>query len=149
VSFRFPNVPENDELGPRERETLALVADVLIPPHGEMPSASAAGVATDGIDHVLASRPDLRKPIFEILDAVQRQEPRSAIAQLEQTDPMGFDALLVAVAGAYYMNAGVRRLIGYPGQEARPLEDSFDVAEDLLEPLFRRGPIYRRTEAER
>jgi hypothetical protein len=52
------------------------------------------------------------------------------------------------VAGAYFLNPEVRRLIGYPGQEARPIEpeDPPDYEQDgLLASVVERGPIFRPT----
>ena len=50
--------------------------------------------------------------------------------------------LSTAVAGAYFLNPDVRRLIGYPGQERRPIEakDPPDYEQDgLLASVVERG----------
>ena len=57
-----------------------------------------------------------------------------------------FDAFSVLTAGAYLMNPEVKKLIGYPGQEERPItaEDLPDYLE-MLEQVVLRGPVYRPT----
>jgi hypothetical protein len=48
------------------------------------------------------------------------------------------------VAGAYFMNPAVRKLIGYPGQRAIPIgEQPEEQLEELLAPVIERGVIYR------
>jgi hypothetical protein len=37
----------------------------------------------------------------------------------------------------------VRERLGYPGQQAKPLEDDFD--QELLQPVIDRGPFFRPT----
>jgi hypothetical protein len=137
------------ELTPGRRETLARLADVLVPASGGMPSASAVGVADVGVDLVLDARRDLRSVLARLLDEVEGEAPHEAIARLEGEahEPERFQALLVVVFGAYYMTPEVRRRIGYPGQEARPLDVMADIAtyinEGLLDPVVERGPVYR------
>ena len=46
--------------------------------------------------------------------------------------------------------AGVREALGYGGQEPRPLDPVRDAMDpELLEPVVRRGPIYRPTPGDR
>lgn len=140
---------ESLELTPGRRKTLARLADVLVPASDGMPSASAVGVADAGVDLVLDSRPDLKDVLARLLDAVEGEAPHAAVARLEgeAPDPVRFEALLVVVFGAYYMAPEVRRRIGYPGQEARPVDVLADLAayisEGLLDPVVERGPVYR------
>jgi hypothetical protein len=133
-----------DQLTPSRRETLALLADVLIPAADRMPSARMVGVAERRIEQVLAARPDLKPILDDLLDRARGEEPHAAIERVEQTEPSDFAALLVAVAGAYYMSPEVRRMIGYGGQQARPIDSSDEVEDDLLAPVRRRGACYRR-----
>jgi len=112
-----------------------------------MPSARAVGVAGAGVELVLESRPDLARPLLQLLDELESEEPSEAVARLERMEPSRFEALFVAVAGAYYMTPAVRELIGYAGQEARTVDIMVDlslyVEEGLLDPVVERGPIYR------
>jgi hypothetical protein len=137
-------VSDIDQLTPPRRETLALLADVLIPAGGRMPSARMVGVADERIEQVLTARPDLKSLLLGLLDRVRGEEPGAAIQRVEQSEPSDFAALLVAVAGAYYMSPEVRQMIGYTGQQARPIESSDVIEEDLLLPVRRRGACYRR-----
>ena len=61
-------------------------------------------------------------------------------------DREAHDALLMVVAGGYYIDQGVRQRLGYDGQqpvEVRPEIIPNYVEEGLIEPLLARGPIYR------
>jgi hypothetical protein len=143
----MPGQPADaDHLDPRRRAMLARLADQLIPEAGGMPSASAAGVAADGLDRVLASRPDLLEPLLGLLDRAGDGEPAATVARIQRDRPSDFDALFIAVAGAYYTSTEVRRLTGYTGQIARPVDSSAGIEEDLLEPVRQRGPCYRRVD---
>jgi hypothetical protein len=129
-----------------DRTTLAALADVLIPAGGGFPSASAAGVAGEGLDLVLAARPDLAEPLARILGTARGRPAAVVVAELRASSPEAFGVLAEVVPGAYFMNAGVRQELGYAGQDARPLDPERDAVDrSLLEPVLRRGPIYRPT----
>jgi hypothetical protein len=129
-----------------ERATLAALADVVIPAGDEMPSASQADVAGEGLDLVLAARPDLVEPLRDLLRHARGQSPQAVIAALHANNAAGFNVLADFVPAAYFMNAGVRKAIGYAGQQPRPIDPAPDyLADGLLESVIRRGPIYRRT----
>jgi hypothetical protein len=142
-------MPEWLELTPGRRKTLARLADVLVPASEGMPSGSAVGVADAGVDLVLDARNDLRDVLARLLDEVEGEAPHEVVARLEgeARGSKRFQALLVVVFGAYYMTPEVRRRIGYPGQEARPVDVMADLAayinEGLLDPVVERGPVYR------
>ncbi|MCI0738061.1 MAG: gluconate 2-dehydrogenase subunit 3 family protein, partial [Gemmataceae bacterium] len=53
----------------QERALLGQLADVLIPAGEGMPSASEAGVAAEGLDAVVAVRPDLIECLKTVLKA--------------------------------------------------------------------------------
>ncbi len=138
----------------KDRSTLAGLADVLIPASAGFPSASQVGVAAEGLDQVLAVRPDLAKPLKVILQSAKGRNPAEVVAQLQDENPASFAALaeIVAaalaeiVAGAYFMNPQVRVAIGYHGQVPQPLASRPDHLNDgLLQPVIDRGPIYRPT----
>jgi hypothetical protein len=127
---------------PAQRATLAALADVLIP------TASQAGVAERWLDEVLIALPELSEPLTALLQKLESQAPTGAIAKIQQEDPGGFDLLCTVVAGAYFLNPEIRRTIGYPGQQAVPIqvEDPPDYEQDgLLASVISRGPIYRPT----
>jgi hypothetical protein len=130
------------------RETLAALADILIPAGEGMPSAGQAGAAGRWLDATLEARPDLGPPLSSLLDRWRGSNPGLAIAQIKADDPAGYDVLTTVVTGAYFLNPEVRGLIGYPGQRAVPIpEDGAPdyEADGLLASVVARGPIYRPT----
>ena len=129
------------------RERLAELADVLIPAESHMPSASEAGALGEGLDAVLAARPDLEVPLAGLEGSTAGLEPAEAVAALPERDPAGWSALTAAVTAAYYMNPEVRARVGYHGQRAIPFDpDEADYLEDgLLDSVKARGPVYRPT----
>jgi hypothetical protein len=131
-----------------DRRTLAALADVLIPAADGMPAASEAGAAGEWLDEVLRVRGDLEAPLHSLLDRARGVDPAAEVERLEREEPDAFEALATAVAGAYFLNPEVRALIGYPGQQRRPIEpeDPPDYEQDgLLASVVERGPIFRPT----
>jgi hypothetical protein len=131
---------------PAQRAVLASLADVLIPAGDGMPSASAAGVAGEGLDQVLAAVPNLGPSLADVLAKVAGREAADVVAGLARTDPAAFGILTEVVTAAYFMNPEVCKAVGYTGQGPSPLDPRVDYMEDgLLESVIRRGPIYRQT----
>jgi choline dehydrogenase-like flavoprotein len=127
---------------PVERERLAVLADALIPAAEDRPCASQAGVAGALLDQMLALRPDLAAPLRRVLQTPVG-DPATRLAELAAQAPADRGALLLIVAGGYYLEPGVRRAIGYPGQEARPFNPrDFErfVEAGLLDHLLERTP---------
>ena len=88
-------------------------------------------------------RGDLEEPLAELTAAARGRDPAAEVERLENEDPPLFEALTTAVAGGYFLNPDVRERLGYPGQQAKPLEDDFD--QELLQPVIDRGTIFRPT----
>ncbi len=131
-----------------DRTALAELADCLIPAGRGFPSASAAGVASSGLDNVLAARPDIEAALLEVLRAANGQAPQAFLRSLRTTDPHGFDLLTYVVAGGYFSNGDVARALAYQGRTAQPLQelDAGPAWEgDLLRSVRARGQIYRAT----
>ena len=129
-----------------ERAVLAGLADVLIPAGEGFPAASAAGVAHEGLDAVLAVRPDLASGLKATLEKVKGRAPAEFIAELQTKDPASFSLLAELVPGAYFLNPQVRERLGYHGQGPRPIDPHPDYLDDgLLQSVLDRGPIYRPT----
>jgi hypothetical protein len=129
-----------------QRSVLAGLADVLIPAGDGMPSASAAAVATEGLDQVLAAVPSLEASLADVLAKAKGREPSEFVASLARTDPAAYGVLTEVITAAYFMNPDVRQAIGYTGQGPTPLDPRVDYMEDgLLESVIKRGPIYRPT----
>jgi len=131
-----------------ERQVLAALADLLIPAGNGFPSASEAGVANEGLDQLLAVRPDLLNPLKGLLLRAQDRGPAEFIAELQRNDSAAFGVLAELVPGAYFLNPDVRTKLKYDGQSARPIDPREDYLEDgLLQSVIDRGPIYRPTPA--
>jgi choline dehydrogenase-like flavoprotein len=125
-------------LGEVERQRLADLADCLLPGDDRMPSARDVGVAGALLDEVLASRPDLARPLVKVL-SVPVGDPVQRLAELATSHPRLHAALLTAVAGGYYLSDVVRDALGYPGQVAipvNPLEFPAYLEEGLLDHLI-------------
>jgi hypothetical protein len=133
----------------RLRARLAAVANALIPAADGMPAASGVDIGGRQLDAVLASRPDLVDALRRALEAAGDVDDAIAwIEALRADDPSGYEALVTAVVGGYYLHPQVKRLLGYPGQvpepvKVDPLPDYAD--EGLLERVYARGRIYRPT----
>jgi hypothetical protein len=126
-----------------DRDTLAALADQLIPAADGMPSASQAGATGAGLDAVLAVRDDLSEPLRRLTEAARGRTPAAEVERLRAEAPELFEALSTAVAGAYFLSDEVRERLGYPGQRAKPLERDLD--PELLQPVIDRGTIFRPT----
>lgn len=130
----------------RERAILAELADVLIPEGEGMPSAGQAGVAREGLDALLAARPDLAQPLKALLHRAAGRPAEDVVAELRERAPDDFAMLAEIVPGAYFMIPAVRTLLGYQGQSPLEIDPRPDYMEDdLLASVIRRGPIYRAT----
>lgn len=111
-----------DALSTEERRVLAGLAEVIVPAYGQMPSAGVIDLSHAPIDRALAVRPDLAAPLRRLLEDAAGWEPRAWIEALERDDPPALRQLLEAVAGAYYMDARVRALLGYRHRRIAPVE---------------------------
>jgi hypothetical protein len=131
-----------------QREILAAVADLLIPASDEMPSASAAGVAAEGIDEIAPIRPDLHAAAVEAVEIIGGSPPDS-VASLRLAIPDHFAAVSELLASAYFLRPEVARLVGYRSRVAIPLDDELLRRAELrrlAEPVIARGNVWRRTE---
>ncbi len=134
---------------PAQRRTLARMADELVAQGGDMPAASAAGVAGDLLDRCLAAAPSLLEPLLALLDeAPENEAPDGGIGcfvrQLAESRPDDFAVLSTTVVGAYYLSPEVRKKIGYPGQQPSPLSVAAEPDYlDMLERVYERHPGYR------
>jgi hypothetical protein len=130
------------------RARLAAFADALIPAGDGMPSGSAAGVAAEWLDAVLAAEPGFGPPLAVVLAEADVADPAGELRRIESTDPDGWGTLTTVVAGAYFLNPAIAERIGYPGRRAIPVDadPNPDWLEDgLLDSVKSRGPVYRPT----
>ena len=129
-----------------ERQLFAALADLLIPAGSGFPSASEAGAADEGLDQLLAVRPDLLDPLKNLLLRAKDRSPAEFLHEIQRNDPALFGVLAESVPGAYFLNPGVRAKLKYDGQSARPIDPRADYLDDgLLQSVIDRGPIYRPT----
>jgi choline dehydrogenase-like flavoprotein len=123
-----------------QREALRAVAGCLIPGTHGMPSAAdclmdqhidrALRVLADGVD------------LAEVLTGAASDSPVAWFDELLARDPESAEAVRLVVAGAYYMHPQVRAALGYPGQEALPvnaLEFPVYLEEGLLDGVLARA----------
>ena len=108
-----------------------------------MPSAGDIDLANAPLDKVLRARPDLLEPLCRLLDSFGSDAMEIAVPSLERDEPQAFEMLMQVVAGAYYMDAHVRSLLGYDGQRALTLPRSGFGAEELLMEMMESPPRYR------
>jgi len=145
----YPGATAEEWWDSRRRARFAELADVLIPAEAPMPAASEAGAAARGLDLVLRARPDLDgllQAAVTYSGGPPDQPAADAVADLATAGGDIWLALTVAVSAAYYSDPEVRKLIGYPGQEARrvdPFEYTRYVADGLLDGVISRGPCFQ------
>jgi hypothetical protein len=119
------------------RRRLARIAQVLIPAGDIMPSASEVGVSEALLDRVVRAVPSLAGALTAGLDTdIAEEDIGSWLGELSGRDPATYGSLVLAVAGAYYLDSGVRRRLGYEGQvpqSVRPNAFPEYVDEGLLD----------------
>lgn len=120
------------------RDSLAKLADTLIPGTDTFPAASAAGVCGELIDRVLRFRPDLSDDFHAALAHCSGKEPADAFDELVSTHPEQFDALSTLISGAYFQSPAVQTALNYQ-PAPRPAHDDVDAYVDLLEQVVERG----------
>jgi len=99
------------------RLRLARISQVLIPAGGGMPSTVEVGVAQVLLDRVVAAVPSLAAALTATLTSdIAEADIGSWLDGLSARDPAAYGSLVLAVAGAYYLDPGVRRRLGYEGQ---------------------------------
>jgi hypothetical protein len=136
--------PSVRHLTASQRTVLARLADVLVAEGRGMPAASAVGVAGELLDRCLEAAPFLAEPLRALLDEAPSCAPDSFVRHLAADRPDDFAVLSTAVVGAYYLSDAVRGLIGYPGQQPRPLPVAAEPDYlEMLERVHERHPGYR------
>lgn len=128
-----------------ERATLAAVADHFIPAAHGMPSAAAV-VDDTRLRFVINARPDLLAPLRAALRPELGDDVAVRLDVLGRDEPAALGALQLVIVAGYYTDAGVRELIGYPGQmalELRSWELPSYLDEGLIDAVLARGPVWR------
>src|SRR5438132_11862192 len=115
-----------------ERAILASLADILIPSGEGFPSAREADVAGEGLDQVIAVRPELVAGLKTILASARGRAAVEVIGELQAKDQTSFSILAELVPAAYFLNPQVRAKLEYQGQIPRPIDTRQDYLEEGL-----------------
>ena len=99
-----------------KEQTFFALADFLIPAHGEMPKFSDVCTYAD-VEKSLDFRIDLKEGFARGIAADPATGAEAYLEKINRQDGEAFSALTTIAIATYYMNPGVRELIGYPGQE--------------------------------
>jgi hypothetical protein len=153
-------IAQSPSLGPAERRTLRVAADVIIPALGRLPAAWVVGAHRYGV-RIAEADPRIAALLFDGLRAIEAQSATThgvrfdrmgtdpqveLLAALEKSDaPAGFFvALRDLVYEAYYTQPRIQRLLGYNFRSGRrrtaPVE-SFD--EQHVARVRQMKPLYR------
>ncbi len=127
------------------RARLAAIGERLIPAAHGMPSAAEV-VNEDRLRFVLNARPDLVEPLRRALRPELGDDVDARLEALARDEATTLAALQLVLVGGYYTDAGVRDLIGYPGQMALPVrswEYPAYLEEGLIDAVLARGPVWR------
>jgi hypothetical protein len=115
-----------------ERQAIATLADVLIPPSPRGLSASQADVAGSLIDALETYAPERQVVLRRAAEYAAGQRPEDALATMRAIDPDGYDSFCETIAAIYFMSPSVREAIGFHGRLPKPARIDTSEIEDLL-----------------
>jgi len=136
---------------------LSKVLDALIPPHAErgLPGAGELGLAEEICERAGDLLPVL-EPALDALEEVlgarsvpdfaslEEAEKRSLLEELAVAHPAFLPGLVFQAFSNYYQHPRVLRGLGLDARPPFPRGHDLEAGDpDLLEPVRRRGPIYR------
>ena len=140
---------------------IRVIGDVLMPRHVPFPSFTEADpdgqMLSAALHELRRDRDAVRSVVDSIITGalVDAEQIRNGLDAVRATDPGGFELLRVLIVGTYLSCRPVWEVLGYPGRVDNPVAD--DEAERwlglagsgsvdaLLDPVRRRGPIFRPT----
>jgi hypothetical protein len=99
-----------------QRSLLARLADTIVPRSEGRPSAGDILRTSAALNRVLLGRPDLLAPLKSILQEFSDQSNLEFLDRLSIEQPKHFSALMQVVAGAYYLDDGIRKGVDYAGK---------------------------------
>jgi len=152
----MPELIQSDRqpAGPH-RQLLAVMADLMIPAEGGLPSAADAEILSDLLGE-LTGQPTPVGTGLEALEAICTRhfgqafvalEPAAqleAVVLLRAVDPQFLQRFEAAVVTAYYRDARVQRALGLPGRSPWPEGNTVAPTDwSLLDPVRQRQPFYR------
>jgi hypothetical protein len=123
------------------------LADVVLDGSSGAPAASEADSDGRLLARALRARPDLLGLVERLVQT--DGDPDLVVAHLFHEDHPAFEDFYHLVVSTYFMNRKILKGLGYPGQKANvPFPDEAEVflEDGILEPVIRRGPIYRQVE---
>jgi len=133
-------------LTPEERQKVAEIADVLIPPSPKGFSASEAGIAGTLLDSLETYVPERLALVRRVIALESGRTPESALSTLRMEDAAAYDSFCETVAALYFMAPKVREAVGFPGRQPKPARVEVAELEDLLMPVLEAGFAPRATE---
>lgn len=156
------NGPKAKTWTPDQRTLLDALLDTIIPPGADLPGAGALGIA-DFLAEQIAETPELRENLTQGLrktaafmkdhdipdfPALPPEERETTARQLEAAEPAFFTALITYTYIGYYTHPTVPPHFGFPNHPPQPEgndlpPDDPDELDRILEPVRKRGPIYR------
>jgi hypothetical protein len=122
-----------------ERQTLAALADVLIPPSPKGISASEAGLSGDLLDKLETFAPERLPLLRRAIAFTASQTPEEALAHLRREDTPAYDSFCETIGALYFMVPRVRDAVGFPGRLPKPARIEVTDIEDLLMPVLEAG----------
>lgn len=129
-----------------ERETLATVADTLVPGRDGAPAASAEPGFWDNLVVALDARADAFDDITSALASLgsrPTEEMWDELKTLDRNAPATFQALSTVITGAWLLTPGTRERIGYDGPQSDRAgieEAADDITSGILDPVIERQP---------
>jgi len=151
-------ISTDNPLSEQQKETLAIVVDMMIPAEGEMPSAAdplimdtiVDGLGDNGslVVHALSTLDDLSskkyEQLFSRLEAGQRDE---LIASFKSSHTELVQLIQYCTASQYYQDDRVMQVLGLEARSPHPGGYSVEATDwSLLEPVRGREKIYREIE---
>ena len=120
------------------------LVDLLLPGTDSLPSGVSVGANGSLLEDALAADPRLREPLAAVVERAAANAPSTLVDLLELAGEQA-EEFAFALSAAYYMSSQVREVLGYPGQQRRPIATATAdeiVSEDLVAPVIARGAVY-------
>jgi hypothetical protein len=133
-------------LTPEERQKVAAIADVLIPPSPKGLSASEAGIAGPLLDVLETHVPERLALLRRVIALEAGKTPAGALKALRGEDAAAYDSFCETIAALYFMAPNVREKVGFPGRLPKPARVEVTDLEDLLLPVLEGGFVPREVE---
>ena len=137
-------IQPNVTLSETTRSGLAQVLDVLLPGTDTLPSGSAVAAQGELLDRVLRADPRL-EPVIRRVGDLAAGAQSCTFADIQAWAAAETEQLVFALHSAYYMSTDVRRALGYPGQQRRPIAlatPEEQCSDELIAPVVDRGAVY-------